>query len=157
MKKIIVTFIASFFLFTMVFAQRIEGSPDDLGEKYYSQKIAFITNAMNLTPEESTLFWPLYNEFNDKEKELTSEFKKFRHEMKNKDAELTEDEAKEALLFYQNHMTKMNNLHIEYENKFLQVVPAKKVLLLLYAEKDFRRELLKKLGEHRRGGEDQKK
>ena len=37
---------------------------------YKRQKVAFITNELDLTPEESAKFWPLYNAFEDKQHEI---------------------------------------------------------------------------------------
>ena len=62
---------------------------------------------------------------------------------------MSEQESKEALVFFQKHMTQMNNLQIEYQNKYLEVISAQKVLLMLKAEKEFRRNLLRKLGDRR--------
>jgi len=115
------------------------------GDKYYAQKIAFITDAMQLTPDESTAFWPLYNEGNQKKKEMLKEMRVYRRDMMANDS-ITEEQALDALKFYQQHMQKMSKLNTEYQNKYLKVVSAKKVLLLLKAEKDFRRSMLKNLG-----------
>jgi hypothetical protein len=63
--------------------------------------------------------------------------------------QLSEADALKALEFTQEHMKQMYQLDISYQNKYLDVISAKKVLQLIKAEKDFRRQLLRELGEKR--------
>ena len=45
------------------FAQDGKGKRDESWkEKMRSEKIAFLTNEISLTPEEAQLFWPVYNQ-----------------------------------------------------------------------------------------------
>ncbi len=147
MKKfIIIAFISLFSLHLSAQKMRDHG---EMGEKYMAQKVAYITTALDLTPEESAAFWPLYNEHEKKHNELMKSIKNHRKDFASSQDELTETEAKEAIVFIQKHMADMQAMEAEYQNKYLEVIPATKVLLLMKAEKDFRRELLKKLGERR--------
>lgn len=130
------------------FAQQGKGG-EDLEEKYYTQKVAYLTTEMELTADESAAFWPLYNDQERKQNVLKNEMKAFRKKLYNTEEDLSEEEALEALALYQSHITEMNKLEIEYQGKYLEVISAKKVLLMLKAEKDFRRELLRKLGNKR--------
>ena len=68
MKHFISTLMFVLFSCTILISQR--PGLERVAEKVEAQKIAFITNALNLTPEESQKFWPLYNEYSAKEKEL---------------------------------------------------------------------------------------
>ena len=43
-------------------------------EQIKSIKVAYITNELSLTPEESAKFWPLYNAFEEKQQEIIEEF-----------------------------------------------------------------------------------
>ena len=52
---------------------------DDWKQKMMSEKIAFLTNEMQITPEEAQSFWPVYNQiFKDKDEALKNVFKTFR-------------------------------------------------------------------------------
>lgn len=141
------------FVFVMLTSIAIAQPIDhqEMSDKYYAQKIAYITNVLDLSPDESTKFWPLYNEYSDKKNDLRTEMISYRQTLLGKYASISEEEAQNALNFYQKHIILMQELEIEYQNKYLQVLPARKVLLLLKAEKDFRRQLLKKLGRKRSG------
>ena len=150
MKQRIVTLIGIFLMISSLSMAQNFGNPEVNHDKYYSQKIAFITDAVNLSPDEAAVFWPLYNEQESKNKDLRISVSTYRKDIAGRFDELSEEEAKEALDFFQNHMKKMNALTIEYQNKYLEVISAKKVLLLLKAEKDFRRQMLRKIGERKR-------
>ena len=43
-------------------------------EDFLANKVAFFTNALNLTPQEAQVFWPLYNEFWEKRVQARREF-----------------------------------------------------------------------------------
>jgi len=144
-KIVILAFVA--FLSMSVIAQK-HRDKHELGEKYQAQKVAYITNALDLTAEESAAFWPVYNEHDQKMHTLKAEMHEYRGNLLDND-EVTEEQANEAILFIQKHLTDINELEIEYQNKYLEILPAKKVLMLMKAEKDFRRDLLRRLGERR--------
>jgi len=153
MKNLRVIIVSLFFLSSLSLLAQPRAQSAKNMEKYKSEKIAYITTTMSLTPHEAEVFWPIYNEATDKKEKLLVEMRDFRLGLLNKEDEMTEDEAKEALSFFQNHMKKMNALTIEYQNKYQEVLSAKKVLLLIKAEKDFRRNMLKKLGKSKKNGQ----
>ena len=66
MKKL--TFLAILLALTgLIQAQtKPQGDP----QKVEALKISFITNKLNLTPEEAKLFWPIYNQYEDEKKAL---------------------------------------------------------------------------------------
>ncbi|NOR87427.1 MAG: hypothetical protein GQ527_07445 [Bacteroidales bacterium] len=149
-KGIIIIFGLLFVASLAINAQPMTGQ-EELGDRYHAQKIAFITDALDLTPDEATSFWPLYNEYDHKKKDLLSQLRAENRKVRDNYSVITESEAAAALVILQNHMINMNSLTIEYQNKYTEVLSSKKVLLLLKAEKDFRRSLLKRLGEKRKG------
>jgi len=136
-------------------AQNGRGGKDH-EKKYHSQKVAYLTTEMDLSPEESAAFWPLYNAHAKEMGILKDEMKSLRHEVAMEDGELSEEEALKALKSFQKNMGKMHQIELLYQNKYLEVIPASKVVLMLKAEKEFRRDLLRKLGnKHKyRGGRD---
>ncbi len=113
-----------------------------VAEKVEAQKIAFITNALNLTPEESQKFWPLYNEYSAKEKELRPEFKE-------RPGNLSEAEANDLINKFFENEEKRLNLMKNYYQKFKNVIPASKVVKLHLAERKFKEKLLEKIKERR--------
>lgn len=150
MKKAALVFIGLMvFTCSNIMAQE-HGREDDFEKKYHAQKIAYLTTEMDLSPEEAALFWPLYNAHEKEKGVLIDEMKLYRREVSQKEDEFTEEEALAALLFLQKNMDQMHDLEKQYQNQYLEVISAKKVLILLKGEKEFRRKLLRELGYKRK-------
>jgi hypothetical protein len=108
-------------------------------EKIEALRVAFITQQLNITADESQKFWPVYNEYMDKVKASRKEYRS------TSTVFTTDKEAQDfldaELLFKQREL----NLYKEYYDKFKKILPLKKVALLRQAEEDFKKELLKQL------------
>lgn len=110
------------------------------GNRVEQAKIAFITQKLNLTTAEAEKFWPLYNEFRLKSKDLK---KGKRGDLRDLVGEnITDKEADELLQEVLLIDQKLLDLRKEYYMKFKQILPAKKVILLVQAEKEFNKELI---------------
>jgi len=119
----------------------------EMREEIKAQKIAFITKKLELTPEEAEAFWPLYNEYQDKEMELRPDFER--------PGRVSEERARQLLNQYFENEEKRLNLQKNYYNRFLNVLPARKVVRLHMVEREFKQKLLERLKERRekrRGG-----
>ncbi len=108
-------------------------------EKIEALRVAFITQQLNLTSDESQKFWPVYNEYQDKTRAARKEFKTIATTF-NSDKE-AQDFLDAELLFKQREL----NLYKEYYEKFKKILPLKKVAQLRMAEEEFKKELLKQL------------
>lgn len=120
-------------------------------DKFKAEKVAYFTAALNLTPKEAEVFWPVYNEFESKKWELSKQ----RRELDNSliggvaemnDKEYTDLSRKIVQLFIDD-----NQLVKEYNERFLKILPPKKVVMLYVTEMNFRNQLLRKYrgDEHR--------
>lgn len=115
-------------------------------DKIKSQKVAFITTRLNLTPEESAQFWPIYNQFETDMRELRLE----RREELHMDLEtLPDDELKQKMVERFDLEQKELDTKKKYHQQFLKVLEPQKVAQLYQAEHEFRRELLKQLDKQR--------
>ncbi len=114
-------------------------------EQFKSEKIAFITHELNLTPEEAKVFWPVYDEFEKKQDEVIMA-DRCGARLQNIDYDkITDKEALELADKQIVHMQKMLDLKKVYHSKFKEILPPKKLLKLYEAEKKFRKHLLKEL------------
>lgn len=108
-------------------------------EKVEALRVAFITQKLNLTADESQKFWPAYNEYVDKVKAARQEFRRQSNDF------ITDKQAQDyldaELLLKQRELA----LYKEYYERFKKVLPLKKVAALREAEEDFKKELLKQL------------
>ena len=60
-----------FFLFLQgISAQTNKDQKGPIRDKIKAQRIAFITERLNLSPDEATKFWPVYNQFSGELEEV---------------------------------------------------------------------------------------
>ena len=108
-------------------------------EKIEALRVAFITQKLNLTTDESQKFWPVYNDYQYKVKASRQEFRRLSNTFTtDKDAQ---DYLDAELLLKQREYS----LYKEYYEKIKKTIPIKKVAQLREAEEDFKKELLKQL------------
>jgi Spy/CpxP family protein refolding chaperone len=106
-------------------------------------KVAIITNRLNLTPEQSTGFWPIYNEYAQKRREIHRAQRKI---INDKKAEGQNDEqVLNNLKEVQELRQKELDLEKEYQNRFLKVITASQVIDLYKAERTFNDMLIQRL------------
>lgn len=118
------------------------GNRMNIEERYRSQKIAFITDKLQLTSKEARDFWPIYNQFEADKDALTKEMHAFKDALPQDDNEISEEQAEEFLVFFNKHNAAMYKLNQENQKKILKVISTKKLVLLTIAENEFRRHLL---------------
>lgn len=114
-------------------------------------KIAFITQKLNLTAEEAQKFWPVYNKFSDDLQKLRSTTKDKLADELSELSTMSDADAEKTLQEMINFKVNEAELLKKYAGEFKKVLPIKKVVMLFKAENDFKRELLKKLRENRKG------
>ncbi|MCK4569485.1 MAG: hypothetical protein KAT76_04290 [Bacteroidales bacterium] len=121
----------------------------EMGERIKASKIAFITEQVDLSPEEAEKFWPIYNEQNKKREELTHTLmERFKGHEEN--LEISNEQAEEMMQQGFKQEEALLDLKREYHKKFTEILSATKVMKLYHAENNFRRGLMERLG-HREG------
>ncbi|MCF0050176.1 hypothetical protein MUK70_28295 [Dyadobacter chenwenxiniae] len=106
-------------------------------------KVAIITNRLNLTPEQSTGFWPVYNEYSQKRREIHRAQKKIINDKKAEGQ--TDDQVLNNLKEVQDLRQKELDLEKEYQTRFLKVITASQVIELYKAERTFNDMLIQRL------------
>jgi len=131
-------------LFVVVASVIAEAQPTSKRDKIEALRVTFINQKVNFTTQESQLFWPLYDEYNDK---LENARKTFRQQfIKNIDFNNLTDKESEAYINAELALKqKEYELYKEYFEKFKKVLPIKKVALLRRAEEEFKKELIKNI------------
>lgn len=120
-------------------------------EKIKSLKVAFITDRLELTSKEAQQFWPVYNKFEEQREDLRQkERTAVRNKIRNA-SELTEDEAVQLLTQFISFKERAEILDTSYLNELKKVLSSKKTLLLLSAEEEFKRQLIKQYRQNRGG------
>ncbi|MDO7854185.1 hypothetical protein [Hymenobacter convexus] len=105
-------------------------------------KIAFITNRVSLTQDQAQKFWPLYNEFSAKRRELNRSGRLLRRDVtEGMTDQQIRDNFTQAFTMRQQEL----NLEKEYFDKFQKVISLRQVAQLFQAERDFTKEVIKRV------------
>lgn len=119
-------------------------------EKIRALKIAYFTENLDLTEKEAQQFWPIYNAYDDKNHELrVIEMSKIKREAGHLD-DISEAEATAVLDRIETLETQIHQNNQDLIKKLKKILPAKKIIRLKKAERDFNRELMKKFRQKRR-------
>ena len=129
-------------------------------DRVKTHKIAFISNQLNLTTKEAELFWPIYNAH----EKLISQYREdeinaMKIVMKNPERpflseknldNLNETEAKKIYNLVTDIRNKTHQEKQSFLSKLSSILSYKKILKLQVAEREFRKELFRKLKQSRR-------
>ena len=124
-----------------MFAQEV----DERNEKMQALKVAFITEKINLNSKEAQVFWPVYNECQDKKDKINAQRRSTREYYRQNEASLSDKEIEEILNKLVGFEQQEINLFVEYNNKYKQLLPVKKVMDLYIAENQFKAWIINKL------------
>lgn len=126
----------------------------DWQEKMKTEKIAFLTSAMDLTSTEAEKFWPVYN---DMENERRASFKKnmsaFKALNEGLKAGLPEKEISVLVNNYVNAIKASRAVEAKYTPSFLKILSAEKVGKMFVAEEEFRRQQIGRWNDGRKPGQ----
>jgi Skp family chaperone for outer membrane proteins len=121
MKKFILILIVITGNFSAIKAQDENGTK---AERIEALKIAFITQKLQLTPDEAQKFWPVYNQYQNDLRSLQLDYK---------NGPALENEEK------------LLNIRKKYATSFEKVIGPQKLNRLFNAERDFRTILIRRL------------
>ena len=106
-------------------------------------KIAFITSRLTLTQDQAQRFWPVYNEFVGRRRELNRSARQLRNAAK--DPTLSDAQLRDK--FTQEFAARQQQLDLEktYFDRVQQVLSMRQVAVLYQAERDFTKEVLRRV------------
>ncbi|HTE32179.1 MAG TPA: hypothetical protein VK666_17485 [Chryseolinea sp.] len=111
--------------------------------KIQAARIAYITDQLELTPEEAERFWPIYREFAEKRRGIRQELKVAKQ---NPDPNKTPEQHEKDLVDKQFDVKQKElNLEKDYSVKLLKVISAQKLRTLPDAERRFRQIILEQI------------
>ncbi|MBR5810582.1 MAG: hypothetical protein IKY36_04295 [Bacteroidales bacterium] len=143
-RKIMI--IAAILVFGAANAFANNETKEDWKEKIQSEKIAFLTMEIGLTPQEAQVFWPVYNEINEEKDQAMYEVIKYYWEMsKAIEAGKSEKEIKSLLDKYLEAQEKQRKIDEDAAEKYKKVLSTTKVAKLYIGEEKFRRQHIRKL------------
>ena len=155
MKKVISVLCALVVLSMGAFAQGPQGpgrhprQGDDNSwrERVRSEKVAFLTQEIDLTESEAQVFWPIYNEIQKAQRESFEAVQKAYMAMEKGVNEKKSGKEMEKLVHaYIDAKDKNDGIETKYMNKLLKALPAEKVARYYVAEEKFRHQQIGRLG-----------
>lgn len=123
---------------------------EDKIEKIKALRVAYITERLQLKPEEAEKFWPLFNSFDNKQMELHKQKRQIMHKLRPENTsnltekettQLMEEDEKIEFEMMQNKRTLAKSLQ--------GVIPNQKILMLRQIEIEFKEKLLEKMKNRR--------
>ena len=144
MKKILFIAIPLFLFMTSIQAQQDRGRAQRQ-ERIQTFKVAFFSEKLQLTPEESKNFWPLFNQFEEKQEALREKYN-----LRGQRLEFLSDiEVKEHVMNQLEMEHEVVKVRKDYTMQFMDVLPIRKVAMLQRVNREFKKELLKEMRERR--------
>lgn len=126
-------------------AQTNKDQKGPIRDKIKAQRIAFITERLNLSPDEATKFWPVYNQFSGELEEVKKQQNQLRKSTNDKLAVMSDKEIDKALEDELSAQQKSIDLQRKYMVELKKTIPTRKVAMLYKAERDFKITLLKRM------------
>lgn len=128
-------------------AQRTEQRPDQ--EKLEAARVAFITNRLNISPDQAEKFWPLFNQYTEKRTEL---MKRIREINKSGEGTLSDARANELIAERFKVQEELMVLEKSFLGHIVSVISPSQAFRLSEANRQFTRHLYQM--QQRKGGRD---
>lgn len=138
-----------YIILVLLMAFSAQAQPGKRMERIHAIKVAYLTDKLQLTSEQSEKFWPIYNRY---EEERFAIGRKYRKEAIGEGK--TPEEAMRSIDDDIEMQEKMLELRKKYKEEFLKVISPKQLATLVESEREFKKLLLQQLKERRenRGG-----
>ena len=131
MRKLFITLALGGLLTTGSFAQQ---QTQNRGQRIENFRVAYISQHLNLTSEESQRFWPVYNAYRADRRKLRQNYMQ-----ESNGGKLT---AQQQISFDQSKL----DLKKKYTPQLIEAIGQDKLNQLIVVEDNFKRELIKMLG-----------
>lgn len=139
-----------FLLSSLLSIGQINDRRDEKRERIKALRIAYISERLNLTPEEAQRFWPIFNAFDDKNMELHKQKKALMDKLRPENAiTLSEKESGQLMLQDEQIENDIQNNRRQLVKNLQGVIPNQKIIMLRQLEIEFKQKLLDKIQDRR--------
>ncbi|MFL1897315.1 hypothetical protein ACJRPK_16545 [Aquimarina sp. 2-A2] len=133
-------------ILSILFAVQFGTAQKNSREKIKAYKIAFFTEQLQLSSDEATKFWPVYNKYDTQMHDLKRKERQiFRTFKSQSEQEQSETTAKELLNEYRETEQKQLSTKLAMITDLKKVISSHKILLLFRAEYEFHKKLMQRL------------
>jgi hypothetical protein len=144
MKKTI--FLSFGFVFLFLIASAQPKSKKLSLEEIKAERTAFITQNLELTPDEAKAFWPIYTKLTAEVDDIKLERIKARRAFLKKFDTATDSEIDKYLISEMTYDDKIRETYRKYHTELRKVLPPRKILKLYRIEHQFKKTLVKRHG-----------
>ena len=129
---------------------------DNFTNKMKVNKIAYLTDKLDLSVEEAQKFWPIFNNYED---EMTAVREKMRPRDTTKEGfpkrpdflKMTEQEAQDMINRHLKSKREIIDIQDKYSKEFKKAIPTQKVMMFFMVEKKFMTQMIGKNWKNHRG------
>ena len=138
-------------LFIMIFST-IAAQENPKMERIKTLRIAFISEKLDLTTDEAQKFWPVYNEYENKQVLVRKQKRVIMQKLKRKDSNaISDNDMNQMLVDSENLESEIQNNRKQFVKNLKGILPVKKILLLRQSEDEFKRKMLNQISKRRAG------
>ena len=119
--------------------------PKSTMERFNSQRIAFFTEKLRLTPKEAQVFWPVYNEYQSQKNNIIEQRRKLIRNLVQNQRTLSDSEIEKLGDEYIASLVMETELLQTYHSRFKEVLPIRKVMRIYTTENQFKNYLLRQI------------
>jgi len=147
--KLQTIFIRMFIFFAFIISSMVATGQDGeqrdrIKDKVKAQRVAYITQELELSETEAQKFWPVYNTYLSEIEQLRSSLDlKPRKDMSDKEAE-------DMMVAMLDGRSKEIEIQKKYIQKMKTAVPAKKIAMLFKVEREFKEKVISNIKERRK-------
>ena len=145
--KVIYTSLLVLLCTTLTFSQEGNRRGSQMNsEKLQAARIAFLTNRLELTPETSKVFWPIFTEYDNEKSALSKKYGIQKRSLFDKGTRNISDEnADKMLAIYLEQKQAELDLEKIYLSRFKEVLSMRQVWRVIRFDSDFRRSLMERV------------
>jgi hypothetical protein len=137
MKKLFLVMVV-LFAGSYLFSQTMDDYMEVQREALKTEKKAIVAEAMQLTDAESEVFWPLYNEYNNKMYTFNTDRYKLVKQFAENYELMSNENAIELWQSAMKNEQELLNLQKQYFKKFQKILPGRKVMRYFQVENKIR-------------------
>ena len=131
-------------------AQNEEEGP--AGSQVEGLRVGVYTRVLNLTSDEATKFWPVFNEMQAQIQKVRDEEKELRKNLIKNYQTASDAEVQKTIDRMFDLEQSVLDIKRKYYKEFAKVIPVKKVALIPKADREFQQEVLKRMRQMRNNG-----
>ena len=117
---------------------------DRIKDKVKAQRVAYITQELELSETEAQKFWPIYNTYQAEIEQLRASL-----DLKPR-RDMTDKEAEDMMMAMLDGRSKEIDIQKKYIQKMKTAVSAKKIALLFKVEREFKEKVISNIKERRK-------